>query len=143
LVITAFQEHQRINSGCDWIAINIGVAPEYALAVAIDPSTASILYTGPSGGGVYRSGNGGGNWSAVNTGLIATSVYALAIDPVTPTWLYVGTHGRGVFNSINGGGTWSTVNTGLVNHLGCGRTGHSMRVQETRGLPDWFRPGSN
>ena len=38
-------------------------------ALAINPTTPSMLYAGTAGGGVFQSTNSGGSWSAVNTGL--------------------------------------------------------------------------
>ena len=86
----------------------------HLLALAINPSTTSTLYTGTAGGGVFKSTDSGDSWSPASTGLPATVVSALAINPSTPSTLYAGTWGDGVFKSTDSGGSWSPANTGLL-----------------------------
>ncbi len=94
--------------------MNIGPRGGTINALAIDPTTPTILYAGTDGNGVFKSTNGGENWNAVNTGLTNADVRALAIDPKKPTTLYAGTWEGGVFKSVNGGDNWQAINTGLT-----------------------------
>ena len=89
-------------------------------ALALDPTTPTILYAGTFSGGVFKSMTGGANWSPVNTGLPCGAspcfpVPALALDPTTPTTLYAGmAFSGGVFKSTNGGAIWNSASTGLT-----------------------------
>jgi len=99
------------DGGLTWSAI--GPTNTHVLALAIDPSSSSIIFAGTDGDGVFKSTNGGVSWSAI--GLTNTHVLALAIDPSTPGTIYAGTDGDGVFKSTDGGVSWSAGNNGLTN----------------------------
>ena len=94
------------DGGLTWSAI--GPTNTHVLALAIDPSSSSIIFAGTDGDGVFKSTNGGVSWSAI--GLTNTHVLALAIDPSTPGTIYAGTDGDGVFKSTDGGASWSASN---------------------------------
>jgi photosystem II stability/assembly factor-like uncharacterized protein len=86
-------------------------------ALAIDPTTPSMLYAGTDVG-VFKSIDSGGTWFAANTGPAdpgGGSVTGLVIDPTTPATLYAGTwQYGGVSKSTDFGGTWAAANTGLT-----------------------------
>lgn len=78
-------------------------------AIAIDPSSANIIYVATYGAGVFKSTNGGANWALSNTGLGVHNVIeanALAIDMKDSRVIFAGT-GDGVFRSMNGGAGWA------------------------------------
>src|SRR5262245_7657710 len=50
-------------------------------ALAIDPTTPSIVYAGTRDAGVFKSTDAGATWGPANTSLTNTDVEALAIDP--------------------------------------------------------------
>src|SRR5438094_875201 len=99
----------RVQAGVNqWTSNRPDGGPVYTLA--LHPQTATTVYAGTCGGGVFKSTDGGATWSA--SGLTDASVLALALDPQTPTTLYAGTYGGGVFKSTDGGTTWSAMNAG-------------------------------
>lgn len=72
-------------------------------------STATSLFAGTEGGGVFRSNDSGTSWTAVNTGLPTLFVYALAANGGT---LFAATD-LGVFRSTDNGTNWTATNSGL------------------------------
>src|SRR5262250_1271240 len=60
-------------------------------ALAINPTTPSIVYAGVFGAGVFKTTDAGATWNTINAGLTSTDVEALAIDPTAPSTLYAGT----------------------------------------------------
>ena len=91
-----------------WRWYATGLAGETVQTVAIDPTTATILYAGTTTG-VYKSTDSGVSWNKFSTGLTTLSVTALVIDPTNPKILYAATWGGGVFKSIDSAGTWGLV----------------------------------
>ena len=81
-------------------------------AVAVDPSTPSVLYAGAQIGGLWKSTNGGQSWSPINNGYTGDTSSFFLINPAAPSILYVGSN-AGVFQSVNGGANWSPRNNGL------------------------------
>jgi photosystem II stability/assembly factor-like uncharacterized protein len=89
--------------------------------MAIDPITATTIYSGTSGG-LIKSTDGGMTWN--DTGL-GPWVSVVAIDPVHPNILYAATStwyqfgfGRlsgfgGLFKSTDAGANWSSISSGL------------------------------
>ena len=53
------------DAGGTWTAVNTGLTNATVLALAINPSTPTILYAGTFGG-VFKSTNAGGSWSIAN-----------------------------------------------------------------------------
>ncbi|MEO8034651.1 MAG: IPT/TIG domain-containing protein [Acidobacteriota bacterium] len=105
------------NGGTNWThtAEGPGLGDEiHAYAMAIDPTTPSILYAGGSGTpNIARSTTGGTTWTDTpipgNTG----GVYSLAIDPANTSIVYASTRDQGIFKSTNSGGIWTAKNSGL------------------------------
>jgi photosystem II stability/assembly factor-like uncharacterized protein len=85
------------DGGANWSnPVNAGLPSTTVSAIAIDPSTPSLVYIGTSDAGVFRSTDAGRTWTPINAGLGSLEVNALAIDPSMPTRLYAGT-GSGVY----------------------------------------------
>lgn len=79
-----------------------------AMALA---ASASHLFAGIRGGGVYHSTNNGTTWTPVNSGLTNFFLYSLLLEG---TDLFAGTEEGGVFRSTDYGAHWSVMNEGLT-----------------------------
>jgi photosystem II stability/assembly factor-like uncharacterized protein len=92
--------------GLTWRAASDGLTGFDIFALAVDPTTPTILYAATDNG-VHKSNNGGATWHAA--GLPGQWVLTLAVDPTTPTTLYAGvgySDEPGVYKSTDGGETW-------------------------------------
>jgi hypothetical protein len=78
----------------DWTLMNTDLTDVFVSAIVIDPTDATTVYVGTSGG-VFKSNNGAGKWAPVNIGLADPVVSALALDPAGST-LHAG--GSGIFH---------------------------------------------
>ncbi len=97
-----------------WTTTTNSVGPVYAMA--IDPSNSSIMYTGSSTVGIYKTTDGGTSWNTANTGLLNTAVLSLAISASNPQILYAGTNygtNDGVYKTTDGGGSWTRLVNGI------------------------------
>jgi hypothetical protein len=95
-----------------WIPSSTGIARGSFYALAVSPSSPSVIYAGAddeNAGDVFKSADGGNTWVAVSAGLTDARVHALAVDPTTPSTVYAGSRSAGVFKSADGGGTWSAT----------------------------------
>jgi photosystem II stability/assembly factor-like uncharacterized protein len=100
------------NAGTTWALSNTNNQTGYVFAIAINPTTPSIIYAGTDGG-VIKSTDGGATWS--NTGpMPARWVRSLLFDPSNPNTIYAGAN-EGVFRSTDGGNTWVARSNGLIN----------------------------
>ena len=89
--------------------------------VAVDPTTADLVYAGAAEGGIFKSSDGGQSWTAVFDQMPSLSIGALAIDPSNPNVIYAGTGevnpgggsmaygGAGLFRSSDRGDSWQLV----------------------------------
>jgi photosystem II stability/assembly factor-like uncharacterized protein len=96
------------DGGASWSAVGniIGV-----LVLALDPTSASIIYAGTAHG-VFKSTDGGDSW--VSAGLSGASISVLAIDPTSPSNLYAaGASGDTVYRSTDAGASWTAARVGL------------------------------
>lgn len=97
----------------------------YNLALAVDPTDATIIYYGTSansnnnGGTVFRSKDGGQTWADLSqgsgTGGLHADTHALAISPNNRDTIFTGDDG-GIFRSNNGTATpvtWTMLNQKL------------------------------
>ncbi len=62
----------------------IGPGGGLIAALAISPSSPSIVYAGSWGGGLYKSPDGGGTWAWKSQGLLNQTVVSIAVDPTRP-----------------------------------------------------------
>jgi photosystem II stability/assembly factor-like uncharacterized protein len=97
-------------SSWNWEGSSSGLT-KAPLSLAVNSS--GDIFTGTSGGGVFKSTNYGVNWAAVNTGLTDRYINTIAIN--SSGVIYVGTHSSGVFTSIDNGAHWISDTTGLTN----------------------------
>lgn len=109
-----------IPSGLPLLASDEGVwrqLPIYGGDVSCLAVSASAVYAGTSGAGVFRSADRGDTWSAVSTGsssvegLMYSEILSLATVPGTPGVVYAGTPSA-LHVSTDNGVTWKR--TGLV-----------------------------
>jgi photosystem II stability/assembly factor-like uncharacterized protein len=91
----------------------IGPDGGHIVALAIDPTNASIEYAGTWGAGIYKTTDAGQGWVLMNNGLGNLYINFIAIDPVTPSTIYLGTQKDGVYKSTNAGSSWSATGPGL------------------------------
>ena len=88
----------------------------YDLAIAVDPSNASIIYVG--GVNIWKSTNGGSTWSIVAHWTGSSSTPAVHADQHVFTFkpgtsqLYIGCDG-GIYYTTNGGTSWTDISSGL------------------------------
>lgn len=86
-------------------------------ALAVDPTSANIVYLGGAQGGVWKSTDGGSTWTALTDSQASLAIGALAIDPNSPNTIFAGLgeqnfsgdsyYGAGVLKSTDGGATWA------------------------------------
>jgi hypothetical protein len=101
---------KSVDSGGTWTAVNIGL-PSSIYALAIDPTTPSIVYVA-AGGGLFKSVDAGQSWTTITPGPAPPWVQALVIDHTLPSTVYAGTSSGGVFTSSDSGGTWVSMGAG-------------------------------
>jgi photosystem II stability/assembly factor-like uncharacterized protein len=100
------------DAGATWTAAIGG--PKSAGVSSFASHSASLVYAGTDGEGVFRSTDNGLSWSPANAGLADLSVTSLVAAQTSGT-LYAGTRTGGVFKSMDGASTWIAVNNGLSN----------------------------
>jgi photosystem II stability/assembly factor-like uncharacterized protein len=95
--------------GGTWVTKSNGLpAGRDVRAIAIHPTTGSILYAGVEASGVYKSTDAGENWTPV--GPAGFSVNGLVIDPANPNTIHAAGSmlgGVGVYKSTNAGASWT------------------------------------
>ena len=96
----------------EWVTNN-ALATRVVYALAVDPSSASILWAGTDQG-LFRSTDGGTSWAVVTNGLPTTTFTALKFDPASPSTFYAATV-VGLFRSTDRGASWATLDAGLTN----------------------------
>ena len=112
--VYAIVDDQIVRTTLDVTGPSVSAGP--TTAIAVDPVSASTVYAGIDGAGIYRTTNSGGSWSPATNQPSNLHIRALVIHPVTHSTLYTGTYGDGVFRSTDSGVNWETcANTGLAN----------------------------
>jgi PKD repeat protein len=96
----------------EWVTNN-ALATRVVYALAVDPSSSSIIWAGTDNG-LFRSTDGGVSWTPLTNGLPSTTITALKFDPASPSTFYAGTI-VGLFRSTDGGASWTSLNAGLTN----------------------------
>ncbi len=86
--------------------------------IALDPVNHGAIdagvYSGPVGGGVFKSTDSGASWTLLNADSnFSTGVSAVVVDPMTPSTIYAGADYVGILKSTDGGATWNPASTGL------------------------------
>jgi photosystem II stability/assembly factor-like uncharacterized protein len=99
-----------------WVGVWTGGGGSIA-AVAVDPTTPTIIYAGSSAS-VFKSTDAGSTWVRKSFPTGVGGVETLAIDPENPATIYAGTTVGGVVKSTDAGETWTTANTGLPTPVG-------------------------
>jgi hypothetical protein len=98
------------------VTVTSGSGTGAATSIAIDPDTASTVYAGVDGQGIYRTTNGGTLWLPATTQPANKNIRALVIRPAAPATLFAGTYGGGVYTSADSGDHWTAcANTNLAN----------------------------
>ena len=94
--------YKSIDAGASWTAVSTiaGVS-----ALAVDPTTPSIVYAGFRQG-MLKSVDGGATWQ--NAGLPGTRVMIVIIDPATPSTLYV-SDGYKLYKSTDAAASWAEL----------------------------------
>jgi hypothetical protein len=120
-------------------AINNGWQTQAAsgriVALAADPTNASIIYIAAAGGGVWKTTNGGTSWTPLTdtqSTLFMGSIAVAAGTDVNHRIIYAGTgeanfsghdtfYGRGVLVSKDSGATWTLTGNSVFNRLAIGK----------------------
>ena len=100
------------DAGGAWKTTAAGLANVSIFDIAIDPSSAAVIYAATSGG-IFKSADGGETWNAA-IGLPAGATNCVIVDPVSPSTVYACTTGS-VFKSTDGGQSWASAKAGLPN----------------------------
>ncbi|MFI5119582.1 MAG: PKD domain-containing protein [Thermoanaerobaculia bacterium] len=100
------------DGGLEWVTNN-ALATRVVYALAVDPSSSSILWAGTDQG-LFRSTDGAVSWAPVTNGLPSTTITALEFDPASASTFYAGTI-VGLFRSTDHGTSWTPFNAGLGN----------------------------
>ena len=125
-VFTGCGVSKSTDGGQTWTVNQIAAPPPnqpplFAIGLAIDPTTPSILYAATASG-IYKSTDGGVTWNS--SGLLSSAL-AVAVDPLNSSIVYasMGTSlslslpssgdGLGLFKSADDGTTWTPINDGL------------------------------
>ena len=110
------------NGGGSWTPMTDNLPSLAVAALAVDPSTASRVYTASPNLGVYRSENGGVDWTPLSGSptRLTDCCDTLIVDPTNSDKLYM-TSLDGVYRSTDRGVNWDLVNdagqaTALVMH---------------------------
>ncbi len=101
---------RSIDGGKTWkdVRRTIPTGPSLT-AVAIAPSSASILYAATRAG-VFRSDDSGETWTFTSHGLPDEEPpVSIAVDTTNAHTVYAGYFREGLFESIDGGATWARV----------------------------------
>lgn len=115
------------DGGLTWEKLSTGEWGEKVKVLAVDPSSADVIYAGTFENGVLKSEDGGTTWKEVNKGISPPSgVEAISIDPTNPQVLYAVIGDRfeflNLFKSVNGGLSWVKIfgpfEGGAGNHFG-------------------------
>ena len=88
---------KSVDGGLTWAPASEGLGCGDVRALAVDPSSPSVVYAGTLECGVFRTTNGGGVWEAVNAGLPNAVVLALAVDPNQTDTVFAAT-GAGLYS---------------------------------------------
>lgn len=101
------------SSDCSsWSAVNGGLTIDPnkpPVAVVVGPATATTIFAGFDGAGVFKSLNSGSAWSST-TGLPANArVKALAMKDANN--LFAAVYGSGIYKSTTGGDSWTACAT--------------------------------
>ena len=97
--------YRLIKSKNRWQEIGTGLSDRRIRALAIEPSSPSVIYAG-------TATNGGQNWQSFNRGLLNSTVMSLLYVPSAEPNLYVGTV-DGIFESKNGSIPWQSIGPDL------------------------------
>ncbi len=110
------------NAGVSWF--KVGTVPSTVYSMAVDPTTANILYTGcvPY---VYRSTNGGTSWTGTSLP-VNTAIYGVAVHPTVPTTVFATSSlykdsvwYMALLKSTNSGTTWASETLGVDSSFYC------------------------
>lgn len=110
------------NGASSWSPISASLDGSKVSAVAIAPSSASVLYAGTNYGRVFATTNGGTSWQS-NSGFYCqvSMVTAIAIDPTNPSVAYatcagfVSGAGQHIYKTTDAALHWSDVSGSLPN----------------------------
>jgi hypothetical protein len=102
-----------------WTWIGPGNVGGRIRTIAIHPASASTMFAGSVGGGIWKTANGGASWGPVNDFMANLAVTSIVFNPANPQVMYAGTgegfsnadaiRGAGIFKSTNGGATWTQL----------------------------------
>jgi ligand-binding sensor domain-containing protein len=104
--------YRLVKSKNRWQELGTGLSDKRIRALAIDPSSRSVIYAGTATSGVFRTTNGGESWQEFNRGLLNSTVMSLLYVPSAQPSLYAGTV-DGIFESRNGKNQWQSIGPDL------------------------------
>ena len=104
-----------------WSKVDLPVNDRQIWAIAIDSSTADIIFVGTCPSDLFKSEDGGESWHKLEVelaeecagGAIIPRVTSIEIDPDDSNTVYAGIEIDGFRHSTDGGKTWTTINDGL------------------------------
>ncbi|HET9795535.1 MAG TPA: hypothetical protein VFS34_13865 [Thermoanaerobaculia bacterium] len=93
------------DSGAHWTPSAAGITDGFLVAIAVDPTSADIVYTSTFSGHLFRSTDGGETWAESDSGLPHTDIDSILVDPTQPATVVAGT-GNGLYRSTDHGASW-------------------------------------
>lgn len=80
------------SSGGNWALVGPITTPSgigRADRMAFHPTDPNIVFTGTSGGGLWKTTNGGSNWTCLTNDIPSLGVSGIAVHPTTPNTIYI------------------------------------------------------
>ena len=89
-----------------------GISGKLVRALAVDPSSADVVYAGTVNDGAWKSADGGASWKSVSSGPMKDRhVYGFFVEPSQPETVWAGVS-NGVLKSDDGGRSWRKTTSG-------------------------------
>ncbi len=105
----------------DWQELGPGNIGGRTRTLVFDPTDPTIMYSGGTSGGVWKSTDAGASWNVLDDSMASLAITSIVIDPTNPNILYAGTgegffggtgpagRGFGIFRTLDAGATWTQL----------------------------------
>ena len=105
-----------------WVPIGPSNIGGRVRSIVISPSDPAMIWTGSTGGGIWKSVDEGVNWHPADDMMANLAISCMVMDPNDENLIYAGTgEGFSNFDAIRGAGIFFTQDGNSWNHLGSTR----------------------